>query len=100
MRQDRIDIQVDPQGMVGPTHPPTGASTFADVKEAPLTGHYHVLPKGTALPEGLAIVADGVDVGGSQPRTHHTVYPTRTMKYEEFVEKYMSLPWSHAGKKK
>lgn len=60
--------------MVGPTDPPTGASTFADPSEAPLTGHYHRLPGGTQLPEGTRLIADGSDVGGTQSPTHHTIY--------------------------
>ena len=35
-----IDIAVE-NYIVKPTQPPTGASTFADIKYAPLTRHYY-----------------------------------------------------------
>lgn len=57
-----IDIAVD-KDIVKPTQPPTGASTFADIRYAPLTGHYYRIDKGTTLPVGLAVIADGEDVG-------------------------------------
>ena len=94
------DLVVDPSGEVHPTSPPTGASTFGDPRQAPLTGHYHRVPAGTVLPEGIGVVADGVDVGGPHLPTHHTVFPTRTMRFSEFVEKFLNLPWEYAGKKK
>ncbi|MBA3462800.1 MAG: hypothetical protein H0T46_22785 [Deltaproteobacteria bacterium] len=82
-----------------PTTPPSGASTFGDVNQAPLTGHYHQIPEGTPMPEGVSVRADGVDVGGPYPPTHHTIYPNRTMPFSEFVEKFMNLPWVYGGKK-
>jgi hypothetical protein len=44
-----------PNELVGPESPPTphGASTIGDPHQAPLTGHYHCLPAGTPLPDGL-----------------------------------------------
>jgi len=98
-----IDITLDDNGMVGPEGLPTpqGASTFGDVGEAPLTGHYHSIPEGTELPEGLGVVDDGSDVveGSPNPPTHRTIYPTRQMPYEEFADKFNSLPWEWVGKK-
>lgn len=49
-----IDIVVD-NNLVKSTQPPTGASTFADIKYAPLTGHYYRIDKGTPLPVGLVV---------------------------------------------
>src|SRR6478752_5964490 len=76
-----------------------GASTFGDPSKAPVSGNYHKLPAGTQLPEGLGVVSDGKDVGGSHAPTHHTIVPTREMTPEEFNEKFQSLPWQKAGKK-
>jgi hypothetical protein len=64
------DIEVN-DGMVHPTDPPTGSSLFGDVNEAPLSGHYHQILKDTPLPKG----------------------------YEEFADKFKSLPWQYGGKK-
>lgn len=47
------DLILDHNGMVGPTNPPRGASTFADPNKAPVRGHYHRLPAGTRLPREL-----------------------------------------------
>lgn len=102
--RDGIDIFPDASGMISSQSPPLphGASTFADVSQAPLTGQYHRLPAGTQLPEGLNVVADGVDVipNSPHPSTHHTIYPSRTMLSDEFVQLYNDLPWEYAGKKK
>jgi hypothetical protein len=94
------DIEPDENDYVGPTNPPTGASTFADPSQAPLTGHYHGVAK-TAVPstQGLQIVADGSDVGGPHRPTHHTIFPSIRMLFQEFVNKFQGLPWKHSGKK-
>jgi hypothetical protein len=92
------DIQVH-EDRVQPTHPPTGASTFSDIQEAPLTGHYYRLAKGTTLPEELGIIADGKDVGGTHLPTHHTLYPNREMSFAEFVAAFLQCGWVYAGKK-
>ena len=93
-----IDIKVE-NDKVKPTNPPTGASTFADIKYAPLTGHYYKLEKGTILPLGLSIIPDGKDVGGNHSPTHHTIYPNQEMSLIEFVEKFLSCGWIYVGKK-
>ena len=93
------DIDVDPDGNVGPTDPPTGASTFGDINEAPLTGPYHRLNKGTQLLEGIMVIADGSDVGGPHGRTHHTIFPGRRTPFTEFVSKFLNLGWRFVGKK-
>ncbi|MFC0625839.1 RHS repeat-associated core domain-containing protein [Kribbella deserti] len=96
------DIEVDKDGNVHPSSPPKGKSTYSDPfhPDVKLTGHYWRLPAGTQLPDGLRVIADGTDVGGDQPHGHHTLYPTRSMKYDEFVSLYVSLPWEYVGKKK
>jgi hypothetical protein len=43
-------------------------------------------------------VADGVDVGGSQLPTHHTMYPTEPMTPEQFTSQVGGLGWEHVGK--
>ena len=85
--------------MVQPS-PKLGASVFGNVNFAPLTGHFHKIPKTIPMPQGLAIIADGIDVGGQHPSTHHTIYATECMPYDEFSMKFLSLPWTYAGKKK
>jgi hypothetical protein len=86
-------------GSVNLTRPPTGASTFADIRHAPLTGHYYRLEAGTRLPSGLAVIADGKECGGDRSLTHHTIYPVRSMPFDEFVEKFLNCGWIYAGKK-
>ncbi|MBR8832842.1 MAG: hypothetical protein DSM106950_02060 [Stigonema ocellatum SAG 48.90 = DSM 106950] len=93
-----IDIVVD-KDLVKPTQPPVGASTFGDIRYAPLTGHYYRIDKGTLLPEGLAVIADGEDVGGNHSPTHHTIYPALEMSFSEFVEKFNACGWIYTGKR-
>ena len=93
-----IDVAVD-KDIVKLTQPPTGALTFADIRYAPLTGHYYRIDKGTTLPVGLAAIADGEDVGGTHLLTHYTIYPTLEMPFSEFVEKFMNCAWIYTGKK-
>ena len=89
--------------IVGPeTGPlPKGASNVLDVNSAPLSGHYHMLPAGTQMPDGLDIIADGIDVIPNSPHGvgHHTIFPTRAMTVNEFNELYKSLPWQYGVKK-
>jgi hypothetical protein len=97
--QDMHPVPPTEDGIVGPTTPPEGASTFGDPNKAPLTGHYHRLAKGTTLVEGVKVLADGRDVGGPHLETHHTLYPARSMRMAEFVQKFRILGWVWAGKK-
>jgi hypothetical protein len=96
--RSNLDLTVINDSVV-PTQPPTGASTFADIRYAPLTGHYYRLDKGTRLPSGLAVNADGKEVGGTHSPTHHTIYPSRPMLIIEFVEKFLNCGWVYVGKK-
>ncbi|WP_134685091.1 hypothetical protein [Brevibacillus migulae] len=53
----------DVDSIVGPELPPLplGASNLGDISKSSLTGHYYILPKGTELPDGLAVIADDYD---------------------------------------
>ncbi len=70
---------------------PLGASAFDKPSNAPITGWYHILPKGTQLLDGLAIIADGIDVNPKSPHGvgHHTIIE---MTVEKFNELFRSLP--------
>jgi hypothetical protein len=96
------DLFPDDSGLVGPEKPdrPQGASLFADPSRSGLTGHYHRLPVGTPLPEGLGLFADGIDVDRASPHppTHHTLHPAVALPADRFVELYSNLPWEYAGK--
>lgn len=98
-----IDIVPDAVGMVGPERPPLprGMSTFADITQTSLNGHYHVLPQGTELPAGVAVVADGVDVEPTSPHapTHHTLYPASRTPTDQFIDQVVNLPWQYVRKK-
>lgn len=96
--RENKDIWVE-DGLIRPTQPPTGASTFADIQNIPLTGHYYKLDQGIELPSGLGVIADGKDVGGIHSPTHHTIYPTRAMSLTEFQEKFLACGWIYVGKK-
>jgi hypothetical protein len=96
-----IDIIPDANGDVGPTDPRTGASTFADVSFAPLTGHYHGTEKDAfAQNANLDIIADGSDVGGTHRPTHHTIFPRQTMSFNTFSTSFSALPWAYGGRKR
>lgn len=95
----QADLVTGPNGMLVPTDEPKGMSTFSDPDQANLTGHYYRLPAGTPLPQGLGITADGRNVGGTQPPTHHTIYPTEEMLPERFIRLLKDLPWAYGGKK-
>ncbi|WP_203911404.1 ricin-type beta-trefoil lectin domain protein [Rhizocola hellebori] len=101
--REGIDFHVGDDGMVIPQSGPSplGASTFGDPAHAPLSGPYHVIPGGTRLPRGFGVVADGEDVlpGSGQPPTHHTIYPTEPMTPQDFIDDFLGLPWTRAGKK-
>ncbi len=93
-----IDIVVVDE-LVYPTEPITGASSFGDVQFAPLSGHYHKIEAGTRLPSGIAVIADGRDVGGNRAPTHHTICPNRPMPFTEFQAKFLNCGWVYGGKK-
>jgi len=103
-REPRLnhDLFPDTDGMVGPESGPpwNGISTYANLAEARMTGHYHRLPAGTELPDGLAVIADGLLIQDEDvlPPSHHTIYPARRMKVQELIEVFRHLPWHYGGK--
>jgi len=100
-RRPRLeDLPADDEGLVGPEQGPVpnGVSTFAVPDEAGLTGHYWRLAAGTELPDGLAVIADGEDVGGPRPPGHHTLYPAVRMSAQHFVDLVERLPRIRTGK--
>jgi RHS repeat-associated protein len=54
--------------------------------------------KSTNLPEGLDIKADGVDVGGTRAKGHHTIFPTMDMTFDEFNFKLSQIETEKIGK--
>jgi hypothetical protein len=97
----QTDIDVDKNGMIEPTRPPAGASSFAGLEAlqgANLSGDYHILPAGVILPEELAVIADGEDVGGPNLPGHHTIYPSRRILFTRFAELFSQLPWRYGSK--
>jgi RHS repeat-associated protein len=100
----KSDLSPGSDGLLRPADPPKGASTFADPSQSSIfeNNHHHKLPKGTVLPEGIGVIADGKDVNPRSPhgKTHHTIFPTRAMSPEEFAEKLKNLPWQPMGKYK
>ncbi|PIT61201.1 RHS repeat domain-containing protein [Snodgrassella alvi] len=99
------DIDVDSTGMVKSQTDkklPQCASTTLDPNKSPLTGHYHTIPEGKSLPNGLGIKRDGKDVIHDSPHAsgHATIFPTRDMSMDEFKKLFNSIPWEYGGKKK
>jgi RHS repeat-associated protein len=96
------DLPVDEDGNVGPEYPPrpNGASTTSDPYRTSLVGHYYSIPKNYPLPEGLAVIADGIEVGGERGFGHHTIYPTQKMSMDQFTRLYLGLPWKYEGNKR
>jgi hypothetical protein len=97
-----LDVVQNGEGIILPdTSPlPQGASMFADPRRSGLTGHFHRLPAGTELPQGLQITADGCDVlpESPLPETHHTLHVVIPMPADEFVRQFLSLPWQYGGR--
>lgn len=79
---------------------PQGASTTLDPNKSPLNGHYHTIPEGRLLPDGLGIKLDGKYVIPNSPHAagHATIYPARDMPMTEFQELFDSTPWEYGGK--
>jgi hypothetical protein len=98
-----IDLFPDDQGMIGPEDSASAkaASTFADLRQCGLTGHFFLLPVGTELPEELGVAADGRDVrpGSEHAASHHTIFPNNRIAWQRFLELFQGLPWQYAGKK-
>jgi hypothetical protein len=79
---------------------PQGQSLTNNPQATGLTGHYHTLPSGTPLPDGIGIIADGRNVIPGSPRApgHYTMFPTREMTLNEFNGLFHSLPWQYGGR--
>lgn len=45
------------------------------------------------------MIADGKEVGGTDARSHYTIYPNREMPFTEFIDKYLGSGWIYVGKK-
>ena len=91
-----IDLGADPVGPFSPETPldmVLGASAFRWPEDSGLTGKVWLLRAGTVLPPGLAIHADGSDVGGTNPKGHRTIYPTARMSHETFRRLIRELDW-------
>ncbi|MEV7603572.1 polymorphic toxin-type HINT domain-containing protein [Kitasatospora sp. NPDC089797] len=99
------DIEADAEGFI---HPPTadelqtlkvsGASTYrtvGELRDQGLTGK--VRNPNAPLPDGLGMIADGKDVGGTQPHGHITLYPTRKMTPEEFTGLLRGMDWQNSA---
>ncbi|MBB2743669.1 UNVERIFIED_ORG: RHS repeat-associated protein [Microbispora rosea subsp. rosea] len=103
----RGDITVDDQGMV---HPPSaedlenlsveGLSTYDTVENLRAIGLSGQVRQPTKpLAEGLGVVSDGAGVGGPMPEGHHTIYPTESMPFDDFVGLIKSMDWQNIGVK-
>ncbi|MFD8915336.1 polymorphic toxin-type HINT domain-containing protein [Streptomyces sp. NPDC059575] len=101
------DIDVDADGFVnGPTAEQLksldvqGLSTFDSVENASRIGlKGQVRAPTDPLPDGLGVIADGRGVGGPRALGHHTIYPTRRMPFDEYVELIKGMNWQNIGKK-
>ena len=98
---DPNPTQIIPGQRPSATELPHGASTFGNPAEAPLTGHYWKLPEGTDLPAGMGVMADGSDIINGSPMrpTHHTLYNTEDMTFDDFIQNFLNLAWEYVGKK-
>ncbi len=98
-----VDVSPNADGMLSLQAPPfpEDASAFANPDNAPLTGHYHRLLSGSELPQGLDVVAGGLDVNVAsyQPVTNHTIFNTVEMAFDRFVDLFSSLAWQYGGRK-
>jgi hypothetical protein len=95
-------VPIDEDGMTIPQSGKDvqGASTTYEPLSSNLNGHYHTVPAGTELPEGLAVVLDGQEMRGPRTPFHATIYAETRMSQDEFVNKFFALPWQYGGRKK
>lgn len=75
-----------------------GASTFPRESDLVTSGKVWMLPAGSVVPPGLAVVPDGADYGGPAPSSHHSVVANRRMTFAEFDAKYRGLSWVNTGR--
>ncbi|MEV7595778.1 hypothetical protein AB0O91_00110 [Kitasatospora sp. NPDC089797] len=47
--------------------------------------------------DGLGVIADGKDVGGTQPYGHIALHPTRKMTPEEFTGLLRGMDWHNSA---
>jgi hypothetical protein len=102
------DLPVDADGNV---HPPTaddlaaldvhGKSAYASVDHLNNAGLSpgQQIRSFANLPDGVGAIRDGVDVGGTQPEGHITLYPTDVMPAAEFNQRLVEGGWSNVGTK-
>jgi len=97
------DVVPDDNGIIkaqSATDDVTGKSVFRtgdDLAEVMNPGNKVHQITSKDLPEGLAIKADGVDVGGTQPKGHLTIYNTKDMTFEEFQSKLDEIETKKIG---
>lgn len=91
------DVTVVGSNLVLPQSPENahGQSTYEREDPFPpgFNGNLFVLKAGTPIPYGLAELADGVNVGGTQPTGHHTTYDRRGMTFEKFSSRVNGAGW-------
>ncbi|WP_405009075.1 polymorphic toxin-type HINT domain-containing protein [Kitasatospora sp. NBC_01539] len=102
------DLPVDADGNI---HPPTpedlanlnvhGKSAYSSVDDlvsARLSAGQQIRSF-SELPDGVGSIADGVNVGGTMPAGHVTLYPTRVMTRGEFDQLLTDGGWNNIGQK-
>jgi hypothetical protein len=68
-----------------------GKSSF-NHPDVALRGDIMEIKTGTVLPEGLAVKADGIEVGGPMSRGQNTFYATEDMSMDDFNKKIDEIP--------
>jgi hypothetical protein len=97
------EYKLDADGNVipgGGEVPPLGLSTFSSLEQARRWSSgkkFWMIPKGTPLPEGFAVIHDGPSLGDPDKSTHHTFYTTRSMKPEDVLSRFKGLPWQQVN---
>ena len=93
-----IDFKVKDSSSAIPKYPTDpksgklmGASTCIDPENAPLSGDYFKIPKGTVLPDGMGWHQDSAN--------HGVLFPTEDTTVDSFNDLYYSLPWRYVKTK-
>lgn len=97
-------IRVGSGGVMLPIHPPLLVAEQFGTLEVFHPGRIDLgitraAKAAVAATDGLGIVADGSEVGGTNRPTHHSIFPTVRMLFETFKDKFRGLPWRRAGEK-